>query len=1038
MSEKQYTKEIFVKDYFEIHNFYANIYGKDRTIILMQVGSFHESYCTDKKGLDLLDLAQKLDVVCTKKNGNKELSDSNPRMMGFPIHVTHSFIDKLINLNYTIVLIDQTSEPPNPKREITGIYSPATYIEKNNTKNNNLVSIVIDKVKNKIKEQICIGIASYDLATGTGYFMETYSTNNDEIFALDEVLRFLGSVHPREVLLVNKLKESIANLTPDEIQNYLQLENIYEIKLENQEKIKYQERIFMQIFPQDSQISVFESLDLVPYNYARLALVNLLEYCLLHQNNLLNNIKKPQNYSNDKFLYLGNRALEQLDVFSRNTGEKGLSNIIDFTKTNLGKRFLHNALSKPLINSNEIQKRYQSIQKLLDNENYNSILTFLEDVYDIERLYRRINIGNLHPYELNQMYLSFYQINSLLAFLKENKLHVLHDNEFKKLSKNINVFLNYINTRFDVKELDSTNFSNYQEDTKTFYNKGIYSNIDELVGKIETGANFIDLLKSKLEDLISDEKSLFGKSENSLITSKFNERDGHYMLITNRRCKILKEKLQKNPTLTIGSYILKISELEFNELPKSSSTKINCSKIKELSNEMIINKQNLANLNKSTFKEELVKLTEKFNDLFTWASNEIGFLDFINSGAICAIKNKYSKPVIDEKDKSYFNATGLRHPIIEVINKDFSYVPHNISLGMMSITSELGIKNINPNTTCEEIDGILLYGINSSGKSTLMKSIGLNIILAQIGYFVASENFTFSPYTSLFTRIVGNDNMYKGLSSFMVEMMELTSILKRNNKNTLVIGDEICRGTEEKSANIIVAYMLETLSKSGSSFITATHLHKVASINCIQKLTRVKSKHLKITYDPENEQLIYDRHLSDGQGDTFYGLQVAKFLMKDSFFNNRTTEILKEYDEVNIKKSNYNDDFMVECHICKGTKNLESHHIVPQKDFDENETHKTNKHIKKNHYSNLVTLCASCHDKIDTDEVVINGWLETSNGRKLDYEINNKTIKNKHPDELIKYITELKELKDPKMARIKIKERFNKKVSTITIEKYWN
>ena len=99
---------------------------------------------------------------------------------------------------------------------------------------------------------------------------------------------------------------------------------------------------------------------------------------------------------------------------------------------------------------------------------------------------------------------------------------------------------------------------------------------------------------------------------------------------------------------------------------------------------------------------------------------------------------------------------------------------------------------------------------------------------------------------------------------------------------------------------------------------------------------------------------------------------------------------------------------------------------------------KTNKHIKKNHYSNLVTLCASCHDKIDTDEVVINGWLETSNGRKLDYEINNKTIKNKHPDELIKYITELKELKDPKMARIKIKERFNKKVSTITIEKYWN
>ena len=148
-----YDKEIFVKDYFKIHKCYASIYGLDKTIILMQVGSFHEAYCNDDNGLDLVTLAQKLDVVCTKKNGNKELSDSNPRMMGFPIHVTHNFIEKLINLNYTVVLIDQTTEPPEPKREITGIYSPATYLEKNNSKNCNLVSIVIDKTKTKANDR---------------------------------------------------------------------------------------------------------------------------------------------------------------------------------------------------------------------------------------------------------------------------------------------------------------------------------------------------------------------------------------------------------------------------------------------------------------------------------------------------------------------------------------------------------------------------------------------------------------------------------------------------------------------------------------------------------------------------------------------------------------------------------------------------------------------------------------------------------------------------------------------------------------------
>jgi DNA mismatch repair ATPase MutS len=101
-----YPKEIFVKDYFEIHEYYTNIYGKNRTIILMQVGSFHEVYATDENGIDLLMLAQQLDVCCTKKNGSIPLSKKNPRMLGFPTSVTGNYIDKLIDLNYTIVLIN--------------------------------------------------------------------------------------------------------------------------------------------------------------------------------------------------------------------------------------------------------------------------------------------------------------------------------------------------------------------------------------------------------------------------------------------------------------------------------------------------------------------------------------------------------------------------------------------------------------------------------------------------------------------------------------------------------------------------------------------------------------------------------------------------------------------------------------------------------------------------------------------------------------------------------------------------------------------
>ena len=1020
---KQYNKEIFVKDYFKIHNFYSNIYGKDKTIILMQVGSFHEAYCNDNNGLDLVTIAQKLDVVCTKKNGNKELSDSNPRMMGFPIHVTHNFIEKLIGINFTVVLIDQTTEPPEPKREITGIYSPATYLEKNNTKNCNLVSIVIDKTKTKTSDQLCIGISSYDLATGNGYIFETYSTSNDQLFALDETLRFLEVIKPREVLLVNKITDPIANMKSNEIIQYLQLDEkiIYPIKIENQEKIKYQERILESIFPSNNNLSIFENLNLTFYNLSRLSLVILLEYCSCHQTFILNKLKKPNNFTSDKFLYYGNKALEQLDVFVKNTGEKGLFNVINYTKSALGNRYLFNSLCKPLINKEELESRYNSIATILSNSHENYLENFLEDIYDIERLHRRIDMENLHPYELNHMYISFYQIEKLLNYLDSKKLNILHDNSFITLTKNIKSFLAYIDKYFKLEMLESTNFNNYFEDNKTFYKEGIYKDIDILVSLINSGSNFINLLKDELEKLIGDDKSLFSKKDCSLINSKFNERDGHYMLITNRRCKILKTKLEKISEIKVGSFKLKVSDLEFSELPKSSNTKINCNKIKEISNEMIINKQKLANLNKLKFKELLKEISNNFTNLFIYWSQEIGYLDFINSGAICVVKNKYIKPIIEESENAFFKASKLRHPIIEIINKEYNYIPHDIGLGTMNL------------------NGILLYGINSSGKSTLMKSIGLNIILAQIGYYVAAEKFIFQPYKSLFTRIIGNDNMYRGLSSFMVETMELTAILKRNDNFTLVIGDEICRGTEEKSANIIVAYMLETLAKSNSSFITATHLHKVANLDCVKKLNTVKPMHLKITYDQDNERLIYDRHLSDGQGESFYGLTVAKFLMRDKLFNDRVGEILKEYDEYDTpKKSNYNDDFMIECHICKSKNNLESHHIIPQKDFDKNHTHKTLIHIKKDNYSNIVTLCDKCHDKIDTSEIIINGWIESSTGKYLDYKKSDKIKKVNHSSELIEFISNLKNTNNYKLAIVKIKEKFNKKVTKNTIEKYWN
>ena len=1029
----EYTKEITVKDYFEIHNYYANIYGEDRTIVVMQVGGFHEVYCSTEeqgkhKGCELVSLSQELDIHLAKKN-------DNIRMMGFPIHVTNTYVDKLIDLNYTVVLIDQVTEAPNPKRKVTGIYSPATRIDSKTNKIQNsvyLVSIVLDTIK---PNSLCIGLSAYDLATGMGSFYETYSKSTDILLALDDAIRFMESYPPREIVLENNIKDDmIANMKVEDILSYLNIEpgNTYTITKPHHKKIAYQKTLLEQIYKIESNLDIFEHIGIQFLNWARLSLVLLLDYVQSHQPSLLNQLRIPNVFSSNKYLYLGNRALEQLDVTNKNS-DTNLFDIINFTKTTIGKRFLGLQLTMPLINPSDINVRYNNIQKVYEGKHMDKIISFLEDIYDLDKLIRKLEINIINPAELYQIYLSFYQINRLNCYFKDNKLLKTFDISSDIINKTEEI-TKFIETNFIIEKINSLHFNNFVETDKSFFNPTIHIEIDKLQESIDVAQNFMSYLVKALESYI-DDKVYFKKAstkskpsendsdEKSLITLKFNERDGHYLLITTRRCEIMRKNLEKVKSIKVGNTTLSVDDLEFSELPKSSSTKINCKKIKEISLELVHYKTALAKKLKEEFKKDMITFLEKFSSsLYLW-TNKIAYIDFINSGAICAKTNHYSKPTINIKSASYFKAKELRHPIMERINTSTYYVPHNIELGYET-----------------EQDGILLYGINSSGKSTLMKAIGLNIILAQIGYYTATTNFEYSPYTSLFTRICGNDNMFRGLSSFMVEMTELMAILKRNTSTTLMIGDELAKGTEFRSGIVIVSYMLETLAKSGSSFITATHLHDINKLESIKKLERVRTKHLKITHDPVNDMLIYERELLDGQGETFYGLQVAKYLMKDKLFNERTSELLKEYDNINTEKqSKYNQSiYMTKCEICDSKEKLESHHIVWQKDFNKDDINSKLFHLQKNDMSNLVTLCMYCHDKVDRDDIKVNGWIETSNGRIFDYIIttpdNMKEKKKKNYSiEVLDYIKSMKDKYDNKMIRIKIEEKFNIKISTKSI-----
>jgi DNA mismatch repair protein MutS len=332
-----------------------------------------------------------------------------------------------------------------------------------------------------------------------------------------------------------------------------------------------------------------------------------------------------------------------------------------------------------------------------------------------------------------------------------------------------------------------------------------------------------------------------------------------------------------------------------------------------------------------------------------------------------AIKDTYMS-------KSYLRASSLRHPIIERIATDTRYVSNNIALGL-------------PN----EQDGILLYGLNSSGKSSLMKSIGIAIVMAQSGMFVPCDAMEFWPYDYIFTRILSCDDIFKGQSTFTKEMLELRGILKRSNRNSLVLGDELCSGTESISALSIVSAGIHTLAKRECSFVFATHLHDLVEIEEVQAQNNVKVYHLSVEYNPQTKRLVYDRKLKDGNGSTLYGLEVCKSLDLDTEFlqlaNHVRHKLLNTHENILSTASNqnkYNRGVYVDkCQIC-GAKASEIHHISQQKEADENGYIGT---FHKNDRFNLVCLCERCHNQVHHGYLVINGYSQTSDGVVLDHSL---------------------------------------------------
>jgi hypothetical protein len=333
----------------------------------------------------------------------------------------------------------------------------------------------------------------------------------------------------------------------------------------------------------------------------------------------------------------------------------------------------------------------------------------------------------------------------------------------------------------------------------------------------------------------------------------------------------------------------------------------------------------------------------------------IGRLDSTLALAAVATEYGWTRPQLAAEPG--FAARSLQHPLLTAAPTRLENVAHDVTFDNAS-------------------RGWLVYGVNASGKSTLMKSIGLATILAQAGSFVPAAALSFRPFDAAFTRIWNRDSLSEGLSSFAVEMTELKGILTHATAHSLVLGDEVCSGTESASGTAIVAATLEHLDRLGTTFVFATHLHELAKLTDLFPHTTLL--HLRVRREPDQAgtyKLIYDRTLQPGAGTSLYGLEVARAMGLPTPLMDRAASLRRrlagESALEDAPASSWNSDIRRRaCEVCGCPLQaaLEVHHIQARADGGGNQAR------------NLAVLCAVCHDKHHSGEITVGPLRLTSDG----------------------------------------------------------
>ena len=574
------------------------------------------------------------------------------------------------------------------------------------------------------------------------------------------------------------------------------------------------------------------------------AINGLLTYILETQKTNLDHINKIILYNNTKYMCLDINARRNLELTEklRDKSKKGtLLWVLDKTSTSMGGRRLRRWINDPLLDIEKINKRLNSVKELKDNPILRGdIADLLKKVYDIERLVGKISYGNANARDLISLKNSVKQLPELKKIMSNTESTLL-----KELYNELDILEDIYNI-INVAIVEEPPISVKEGG---IIKKGYNEEIDKLKMATTDGKNWLIQLEANEREKTGIKGLKVG----------FNKVFGYYIEVTKSNISLVPDRYIRKQTLTNGErYVTE--------------------ELKKLENELLGAEEKVINLEYNAFCE-IREIIEKQLLRIQRTADIVATLDVLNSFAIVAEDMNYCMPIVD--NSGIIDIKGGRHPVIEKILPSGEFVDNDTYLDK------------------EDNRFSIITGPNMAGKSTYMRQVALITLMAQCGSFVPATFARLGVVDKIFTRIGASDDLSMGQSTFMVEMMEVATILKEATQNSLVILDEIGRGTSTYDGLSIAWAVAEYMSdkeKCGAKTLFATHYHELIGLE--QKIQGVKN--YSIAVKEKGEDIIFLRKIVAGGTDESYGVHVAKLAGVPQTVTKRSNEILRTLERKSI------------------------------------------------------------------------------------------------------------------------------------------